>query len=287
MKTVSAGFQTHLDGELTKLATCWKIVRKDSTEFHFTSHDTDIVFDGDTYLSIANYDISAIENTGDMAVDGLELTGILESGYIEEDDVKFGLFDSADVWLFAVIWDDIAQGNLKLRKGEFGEVQIHNGTYKVEIRGLTQKLQQEFVDLYSPSCRADLGDAKCGVNLAARTESDTVATVTVSKQAFTGTSGPVPVGGNEDTDGYFSGGLLTWTSGNNNGLSFEIKEYNTSPIIGLYIPTPFTITVGDTYDYTPGCFKTLTHCRDKFNNVINFRGEPFVPGEDEIFRYPA
>jgi len=36
----------------------------------------------------------------------------------------------------------------------------------------------------------------------------------------------------------------------------------------------------------PGCDKRLTTCINKFNNINNFRGEPYVPGQDEFFNYP-
>jgi hypothetical protein len=33
---------------------------------------------------------------------------------------------------------------------------------------------------------------------------------------------------------------------------------------------------------TKGCDKTLPTCFAKFNNVVNFRGEPLVPGLDRM-----
>ena len=35
-----------------------------------------------------------------------------------------------------------------------------------------------------------------------------------------------------------------------------------------------------------GCDKRLATCIDRFANVLNFRGEPYVPGQDALTHYP-
>ncbi|MNT98193.1 hypothetical protein D3C72_2407210 [compost metagenome] len=37
---------------------------------------------------------------------------------------------------------------------------------------------------------------------------------------------------------------------------------------------------------TAGCDRRLTTCREKFENVPNFRGFPHIPGNDFVLRYP-
>lgn len=85
----------------------------------------------------------------------------------------------------------------------------------------------------------------------------------------------------ENESGYFDYGVLTFTSGANNGRSMEVRQY-TEGMITLSLPMPYPIEVGDTYTMTPGCDKFLTTCRDKFSNVVNFRGEPYLPGRDKV-----
>ena len=36
-----------------------------------------------------------------------------------------------------------------------------------------------------------------------------------------------------------------------------------------------------------GCDRTLTTCSQRFANAINFQGEPFLPGNDLVVRYPS
>jgi uncharacterized phage protein (TIGR02218 family) len=81
-----------------------------------------------------------------------------------------------------------------------------------------------------------------------------------------------------EATGYFTGGLLTWTSGSNKDATMEVK-YHDGGIdeIQLVLPMSFNILVGDQYSVYAGCDKALTTCRDKFSNLVNFRGEPHVP----------
>jgi hypothetical protein len=81
--------------------------------------------------------------------------------------------------------------------------------------------------------------------------------------------------------GYFDFGLMTFTSGANNGLSGEVKTYVPGQWT-LEIPFPYTIAGTETYSMRAGCDKSLATCKAKFSNVINFRGEPYLPGIDKI-----
>ena len=46
------------------------------------------------------------------------------------------------------------------------------------------------------------------------------------------------------------------------------------------------IEPGDAFRVHPGCDKRLDTCIDRFANVLNFRGEPYVPGQDAMMSYP-
>jgi len=36
---------------------------------------------------------------------------------------------------------------------------------------------------------------------------------------------------------------------------------------------------------TAGCDKRFDTCRNRFNNAVNFRGFPHIPGNDFVIRY--
>ena len=164
MKTASPALATHLAGDVTTFATCWRITRTDGMVFRFTDHDQDLVVDGEVYAASAAYSRTAISNDAGMGVDNLDVEGVLEHDAITEEGLRAGLFDRAEVRIFLVNWADPSMGILRLRRGWFGEVVLtEQGVFRTELRGLTQALQQRIGELYSPECRADLGDHRCRV----------------------------------------------------------------------------------------------------------------------------
>jgi uncharacterized phage protein (TIGR02218 family) len=55
--------------------------------------------------------------------------------------------------------------------------------------------------------------------------------------------------------------------------------------VQLVLDMPVLIAVADQFTVVEGCNKTITHCANKFSNVVNFRGFPHVPGVDKTLRY--
>lgn len=278
MKQISSALAAHLAGEVTTLATCWKMTRRDSVVLGFTDHDRNIDFGGITYKAATGFTPSAIQNSGSLSVDNLEVEGMLASGSITEADILAGRYDFAEIEIFQVNYADLAQGSLKLRRGWLGEVSYHKQQFVAEVRGLTQALAQTMGELYSASCRTTLGDSRCKVDMTANTVTGSV-TTSLSNQQFIDSA-------RSEASGIFCFGTLTFTGGANTGLSMEVKEYiciaGTGGQVTLALPMPYAIADGDTYSLTKGCDKTIATCFGRFNNVVNFRGEPLVPGLDRM-----
>ncbi len=275
MKTIPAALQTHLNGEVTTLATCWKLKLKSGTIMGFTDFEKDLVISSVTYQSISGFVGSAVSTSSDLAVDNMDLEGMLRSDAIKEQDIMAGIYDYAEIEIFQVNYNDVSQGVANLKRGRLGEVQVKGQNFVVEVRGLTQSLSQEIGEYYSPACRANLGDTRCKVNLTPHTKTGSVTGIT-STQQFLDTA-------RTEAIGYFNFGKITFTSGLNNGLSVEVKEYSPGKIT-LVMPMPYTIAVGNTYTIIAGCDKTLVTCKNTFSNVVNFRGEPHVPGSDRMLQ---
>jgi uncharacterized phage protein (TIGR02218 family) len=85
--------------------------------------------------------------------------------------------------------------------------------------------------------------------------------------------------------GWFSQGLLTWLTGANTGFSMEVSTWDGTTII-LFENMEFPMSAGDTFTISPGCNLTIGDCQTKFVNIVNFRGEPFIPGPDQLTIYP-
>ena len=247
----------------------------------------------------------------------------------------------------------MSQGPLKLRRGTLGQVSFKGGLFVGQLRGLTQRYDQELVDVVTPECRVDLGDAKCKVRLdppvwqplaayTARAGRDAGTGSVVKPSAFNDrhfvcvTAGTSASGepawnlslGGQTSDGsvvwqavqaltieasvdsvadnrsftidyaggapeaLLTGGVITFLDSvspapANAGLKQEVKAYSVSPpTVTLFLPMPFDIGVGDPVTIAAGCDKSLAVCRDSFDNIHNFRGEPHVPGNDLLFRTP-
>ncbi|RQP04000.1 MAG: DUF2163 domain-containing protein, partial [Paracoccus sp. BP8] len=166
MKQLTTALYNHFQGNVTTLATCWKVTRRDKTVMGFTDHDVSLTVDGLRYHASSGYFRTAIANTASTAVDNLEISGFLDNDSISEVDLRNGAYDFAEVEIFAVNWMDLNQGICRLRYGLFGEVTIRpSGMFVVELRGLLQLLSQTIGETISPDCRADLGDNRCKVKL--------------------------------------------------------------------------------------------------------------------------
>lgn len=93
-------------------------------------------------------------------------------------------------------------------------------------------------------------------------------------------------------DNYFDYGGVKWDTGDNTGTVQEVKVFTADDgvtieqQIELFIAPPFEVSVGDKAGVYPGCDKRLSTCKAKFDNVVNFRGEPHLPGRDFITDYP-
>ena len=246
--------------------------------FGFTDFDKDITFESVLYKAASGFTPSAVASSASLSVDNMEVEGMISSGNITEADILAGKYDFAAIEIFLLNTADISMGALKLRRGWLGEISLHKQQFVAEVRGLAQRLSQTIGDLYSPSCRAALGDAKCKVSLPAHTVNGTV-TQLVSSLTFRDSA-------RSEASAIFSGGKVTFTSGANQGISMEVKEYQRIGTaygeISLVLPLPFPLSVGDSYQIIKGCDKTTATCFSRFNNIVNFRGEPHVPGFDRI-----
>lgn len=285
MKTVSSQLLAHLAGDTTTLATLWKVKRQDGTIFGFTTHDVDIAYDdglGDgsvTYSASTGLQPSAQDNASDLGTDNLQIAAFLDSDAITETDILAGLYDYATIQIYIVNWNDLTMGDLKLRKGTLGQVKTQNGQFSAEIRGLSFYFGTVIGKTFGIVCRADLGDAQCTVDLAPLRQSGSVNVVTDTR-SFTPNSGLSPAG--ED---YFTDGVLTWTSGANNGVPIEVAEWD-GTTFRLFESMPFPIAHGDTFTVEPGCNKTIADCQGKFSNIANMQAEPYMPMTDSIMSYP-
>ena len=91
------------------------------------------------------------------------------------------------------------------------------------------------------------------------------------------------VEGRDEPNDHWKIGKCEFKTGDNAGRSMDIKANVSAGVIELYLPMTSNITAGDTVVLTAGCGKrNVEDCRGRFNNLVNFRGHPFIPGRDAV-----
>jgi uncharacterized phage protein (TIGR02218 family) len=284
MRPIPSALQAKLDSGVTALARCWKLLRRDGVVMGFTDHDRDLVVGGVTFRAGTGFSSSEAASRFDLSVDGAEISGALADESLTDADLAAGRYDAALVETWLVDWSEPSL-NVLTARGTLGEVRREGQAFVAELRGLADLLSQESGRLYTARCGADLGDARCKVDLTNPALRGSGAVGGVE-----GTSIFVASGIDGFADGWFSLGRLTWSGGANAGLAIEIKEHRLvagHARLTLWQAMPEVIAVGDAFAVTAGCDKLFATCRARFANTDNFRGFPQIPGNDFLLASPV
>jgi uncharacterized phage protein (TIGR02218 family) len=274
MRSLSPEQREALSSPATMLATCWRITRTDGEVLRMADADVEIVVDAQTYAPNGSTERTAVTLSDGLSPDNLDIRGVLNSALITDDDLELGRYDYAQVDVF-LAFANLDLPPISLAQGKFGEIEMDNGAYTAEINGLTHALQTTIGEVTTPTCRATFGDGRCLASLSTWRHTYTLAGVSDARTlTLTGPS-LLPAG-------TYKNGLIEMMDGPAEGLSMEIRAHSGLGLT-LYLPLAVLPEAGDTLRVTAGCDKTRSTCRDVFENVINFQGEPDVPGVDALF----
>lgn len=268
MRQIPAALAAHLQSEVTTLAVCWRVERRDGVLILGTEHDQDLTISeggsppnpyAGTYVAQAGITGSNVKSTSDISVDNMEVEGAINQGDLQlvdltAADIEAGLFDDASVALFLVNWQAPDDGQIVLRTGNIGEIRrTAEGQYRTELRGLAQRLSQTIGRTYGSSCDAELGDSRCRVDIDALTTTGEVIEVTSNRRFV---------------------------------ASIEYGSPAAVMDLELYLAMPRDIAIGDSFTIRPGCDKSLIMCRERFANLVNFRGHGFwTPGIGNLSQF--
>lgn len=277
---------SHVAGEVITLCTCWTVSLLNGQVFRFTDHDQDVSVLGQRFVARVGYDASDTESASGFSVSNLDVRAIMSDESISESDLRSGLWDFARIQIEIVNYASPNDGTLIWRYGTIGQVSVGRDTFQAELRGIAQSYEQGLVQVYSEICRARFGDSRCKFPVNYYVFDANVIQV-ISRREFRVfcPSGAVPslLASNDRLLRY---GRAVCLTGSNTGFSMEIKddrdESGGERHITLQLPLTYNISVGDTFTLSIGCDKTIQTCNGKFDNVINFRGEPYVPLADSV-----
>lgn len=120
-----------------------------------------------------------------------------------------------------------------------------------------------------------------------------IVSAVTDRRQFTveGILGPVDVGaGGSETLSYFALGQVLFLDGSNVGSPREISTNGAlagSPdavTVTLYLPAVFDVALGTSVELQTGCDHTTGVCFGNYDNMDNYRGWPYLPGEDFLLK---
>lgn len=281
MLNLSASMQAKLDTAATTFCHCWRLARSDGAVLGFTDHDRDLVFNGVTFRANTGLSTSQVEANLGLAAGTAEAAGALSDDSLAESDLLNGVYDGASVETWLVDWTEVEDRTL-LDVATIGEVRRGEHAFATELRSSAHIFDQQQGRAFQRGCSADLGDPRCSVDLSLFLMTGVVAD-------FSGGVLTLDLAASFET-GYFTGGVLTFTTGDDNGARFTIKSHAQDALrasIVLWTQPGGAIAVGDAVSLTAGCDKSPTACQRKFDNIVNFRGFPHMPGNDRVIAYPS
>ncbi|MEM6626828.1 MAG: DUF2163 domain-containing protein [Pseudomonadota bacterium] len=284
MRHVDPALSARLATGVATTCLCWRLTRADGQVFGATDHDRALSIDGVAYEPNSGVESAEFSSSAGLAPGSASGSGALSADFLTEDDLQNGVWNSARVDVFRVDWTS-PDLNVQIWSGRLGEITHSAGRFAADLVSLKADLETRIGRVYSRSCDAEVGDARCGVDLssAAFKSAGVVADViSATRLRVDGLSG--------FSDGWFSGGLLKWTNGANLSGVFRLTAHAFSSIsveLEISRAPAAAIQIGDGFDVTAGCDKAFAICRSKFANQENFRGFPHLLGNDAVLAGPA
>lgn len=274
-RVIPIGLAAKYAAESQVLAQFLRLERKDGFLVGLTSADIDVTIGGVLYRCMPGITPSNIQWSAGLAVDNLEITFLEDDTYINKLDVLSKKWSKAAFFLFQADPLDPGAGIDTLMVGHMGDVSIETGAMRAELRSIVQLLQQTIGEVTSKTCKTQLFSEKCKVPEAPNTFTGTL--TAAGRQAVSDSSRAEP-------DDWFGDGFFEFTSGDCNGMQVKVRDYDgATGTFTFVLPTLVAPAIGDTYLAKTGCRKrAYEDCRDKFSNILNFQGEPHLPGNDYI-----
>lgn len=267
--------RTFLTQELEGVATYWRIHRSDGVTLGFTSHNRDLWFEGILHRAAPGMVPSAIRRTSDLSSDSADVNGALGHDSISAADLASGRFDNAQVRIGAVDWETLEFATLY--NGAIGSVSAQSESFSAELRSAKVDLEADFIPRTSPTCRAQFCGTGCTLSALRFTHEAILTDIDFEANRVTfGAADP----------SLFANGEIRWVDGPQVGLKMLVIAADTD---GLTVDMALDadLAVGSRAILLEGCDHTLATCADRFGNAVNFQGEPYLPGNDLLARYPS
>ena len=261
---------------LESIATFWRVLRRDGITLGFTTHDHDLWFDGVLHRASPGMVPSSIRRSADFDADSAEVQGALSDESISAHDLSVGRFDGAQVRIGVVDWET---GERQiLYRGAIGDITEEDNRFTAELASRKAELAIDPVPRTSPSCRAAFCGPGCDLSPVGYTHDSVLVSMDEASNAVMFDLATQAAG--------FIGGMVSWLDGPHAGQTMRVMAADPAGLV-LDAPLEPGLAAGLRVMVREGCDHTLDMCSLRFANAANFQGEPFLPGNDLLTRYPV
>lgn len=269
----SQSFASHLAGTTHTTAELFAIEADGMVNQYYTDSNITIVFAGLTHEPYA-IKRSKISFSTDLKPNEMELSLAFNTDL--QDARTKGVLKNARATVTRVNINNPEFENLLLFDGEIGTTDLDEDVLTLSVVTL------DFLSLEIPrremqvACNWRLYDDFCRVGLttggwlrSGTFNSNSPNRKDLSSTAFSG-----------QTSDFLLGYVIA-TSGFNNQVHRHIT-FHAGQSVTVTPPFPYDVSDGDSFDAAPGCEHDVTDCENKFNNLINYGGFPFMPTQDTV-----
>lgn len=258
-----------------------KITLSDNSVIAVTNHDVEFDLGGDTYKPSPNLQTIRMIQTLGQQVNSQTAFVTWFEGLLSEEDLKGGEYDDCQFEFGWIAWDISPKERMIHFSGKIGEISFDDTGASFEALDDMKQLERNYGRTYSSQDPFTFGDSQFGLSEASWTESGEIDTIYANRFRFKATGDS---NFESKADNWFVYGKITFTSGNNSGWSGEIKIHETvgsDIIMELFIPSPYSMQVGDTFDVVAGYDGSFDQSKNKFSNGINYGGFPHIKPIEE------
>ena len=260
---------------LEPVATFWRLERSDGVALGFTSHDRDLWFGGLLHLAAPGMLPSAIRRDSSLDADSAEVSGALTHDAITAADLEAGRYDRAAIAIGVVDWETLEHDTLY--RGEIGLLAQEAGSFTAELRSAKALLAEDHVPRTSPTCRASFCGPGCTLSALRFTHEASISAVDLASNRVSFAGAPPAA--------ELLAGHVRWLDGPHAGIRMEVVAV-AGEALELDRELDPALAAGMRALLREGCDHTLATCAGRFANAANFQGEPFLPGNDLLARYP-
>lgn len=258
----------------------------DGTVLYVTNGQVNITYEGNTYnaTGLGQWDRGQISTKLGLQGTTMDLTLIADNLTLLPgrpcsiiQGINLGLFDGATVTVLTAYMPTYGDTSLGVETkfiGQWGQTRkLGRTSAEIECQSFLFLLNQQMPKtLLQTNCRWALFSAGCTLVQSSFATDNSAASGSTQAGVTAATS-------ISQADGYFSQGVIKFTSGQNINLSTMIATHK-GQVLTLQPNLIFPVSIGDAFVIYAGCDHTLVTCQTKFNNLANYGGADFIPNPE-------